>query len=305
VWAQDYPTRPVTLIVPFPAGGPTDAIGRVIAEGMRPALGRPVIVEDAGGAAGSIGAERVAFAAPDGYTVCLGNTVTHVFNGAIFSLKYDVVKAFQPVSLLVNEAAILVVRKDFPANNLRELIAWLKANPDKALLGTGGAGTQSDVVALFFERATGISAQHVPYRGLGPAITALMAGQVDLVMSLPANTLPQVQAGTIKAIAVTSKKRLTAAPDVPTMDEAGLPGFYQVNWHGLFVPKDTPEGIVAKLDTAAVAALANPQVRERLVGLGQDIFPADQQTPAALAAYQKAEIEERWPIIKAAGIKVD
>ena len=303
--ADDYPSRPVTMIVPFPAGGPTDAIGRVIAEGMRPTLGRPVIVENIGGAGGSLGTERIAFAPPDGYTLGLGNTVTHVFNGAIFPLKYDVVNAFAPVGLLVSEAAIIVVRKDLPANNLRELIGWLKAKPGNALLGTAGVSTQSDLVAVFFEKATDTSMQHVPYRGLGPAIQALMSGEVDVVMSLPANTLPQVRAGTIKAIAVTSTSRLAAAPDVPTADEAGLPGFVQTNWHALFVPKNTPAGIVEKLNAAAVAALANPEVHDKLVTLGQDIFPADQLTPAALAAYQKAEIDLRWPVIKAAGIKAE
>lgn len=303
--AETYPSRPITMIVPFPAGGPTDAIGRVFAESMRPSLGQPVIVENVPGAAGSLGTERVALAVPDGYTVGLGNTVTHVLNGAIYPLKYDVVKGFEPVSLLVNEPAMIVAKLGLPANNLRELIAWLKANPDKGLLGTGGIGTVSDVFAVLFEKQTGTSFQHVPYRGLGPAIQALMAEQVDVVMSLPANALPQVRAGTIKAFAVTSKTRLVGAPDIPTVDEAGLEGFYQSNWHGLFVPKDTPSVVAGKLNSAVTTALANPDVRKRLVGLGQDFFPAEQMTPATLGAFQKAEIEERWPIVKAAGIKVE
>ena len=303
--AETYPSRPITMIVPFPAGGPTDAIGRVFAESMRPSLGQPVIVENLPGAAGSLGTERVALAVPDGYTVGLGNTVTHVLNGAIYPLKYDVVKGFEPVSLLVNEPAMIVAKLGLPANNLRELIAWLRANPDKGLLGTGGIGTVSDVFAVLFEKQTGTRFQHVPYRGLGPAIQALMAGQVDVVMSLPANALPQVRAGTIKAFAVTSKSRLVGAPDIPTVDEAGLEGFYQSNWHGLFVPKDTPNIIAGKLNSAVTTALANPDVRKRLVGLGQDFFPAEQMTPAALGAFQKAEIKERWPIVKAAGIKVE
>jgi len=301
--ADDYPSRPITMIVPFPAGGPTDAIGRVIAEGMRASLGRPVVVENIGGAAGSLGTERIARAAPDGYTLGLGNTVTHVFNAAIYPLKYDVVRDFEPVTLLVHEAAVIVVKPSLPVKNLRELIAYLKANPDKVLLGTGGLGTQSDLVAVFFEKQTGTTVQHIPYRGLGPAIQALLSGEVDMVMSLPANALPQVRAGTIRAIAVTAKTRLPGDTDIPTVDEAGLEGFYQTNWHALFLPKGTPAAVVQRINAAAVAALADPQVRERYVGLGQDFFPAEQMTPTALAAFQKSEIAARWPIIKAAGIK--
>jgi tripartite-type tricarboxylate transporter receptor subunit TctC len=303
--AEDYPSRPITMIVPFPAGGPTDAIGRIVAEGMRSSLGRPVIVENIGGAAGSLGTEKVALATPDGYTIGLANSVTHVLNGAIYSLKYDVVKDFEPVALLVNEPAVIVAKPSLPANNLRELIAWLKANPNNAFAGTGGVGTVSDVVAYFFEKQTGTSIQHVPYRGLGPAIQALIAGEVDLVVGLPANVLGQVHAGTIKAFAVTAKTRLEGAPDIPTVDEAGLEGFYQSNWHALYVPKDTPSDIVNKLNAAAVAALADPDVRKKLVVDGQGFFPGDEMTPAALAAFQQREIEQRWPIVKAAGIKAE
>ncbi len=291
------------MIVPFPAGGPTDAIGRVVAQGMQASLGRPVVVENLGGAAGSLGTERVALATPDGYTIGLGNSVTHVLNGAIYSLKYDVVKDFEPVGLLVAEPAVLVGRSTLPANNLREFISWLKENSGKALAGTGGTGTVSDVVLYFLEKQTGVSVQRVPYRGLGPAIQALMAGEVDLSVGLPANVLGQVQAGTIKAFAVTSKTRLVGAPNIPTVDEAGLQGFYQSNWHALFVPKGTSKEIIQKLNAATVAALADPQVRERLVADGQDFFPADELTPEALAAFQQREIAQRWPIVKAAGIK--
>ena len=301
--ADDYPSRPVTMIVPFPAGGPTDAIGRVVAQGMQASLGRPVVVENLGGAAGSLGTEKVALATPDGYTIGLGNSVTHVLNGAIYSLKYDVVKDFEPVGLLVAEPAVLVGRSTLPANNLREFISWLKDNSGKALAGTGGTGTVSDVVLYFLEKQTGVSVQRVPYRGLGPAIQALMAGEVDLSVGLPANVLGQVQAGTIKAFAVTSKTRLVGAPNIPTVDEAGLQGFYQSNWHALFVPKGTPKEIIQKLNAAAVAALADPQIRERLVADGQDFFPPDESTPEALAAFQQREIAQRWPIVKAAGIK--
>jgi tripartite-type tricarboxylate transporter receptor subunit TctC len=301
--ADDYPSRPVTMIVPFTAGGPTDAIGRVVAQGMQGYLGRPVVVENIGGAAGSLGTEKVAMATPDGYTFGLGNSVTHVLNGAIYSLKYNVVKDFEPISLLVAEPAVLVSRSTLLANNLEELIAWLRDNSGKALAGTGGVGTVSDVVLYFLEQRLGISVQRIPYRGLGPAIQAVIAGEVDIAVGLPANILGQVRAGTIKAFAVTAKTRLTGAPNIPTVDDAGLEGFYQSNWHALFAPKGTPRDIIGKLNAAAVAALADPQIRERLVEDGQDPFSSDELTPEALAAFQQREIAQRWPIVKAAGIK--
>jgi tripartite-type tricarboxylate transporter receptor subunit TctC len=301
--AETYPSRPITMIVPFPAGGPTDTIGRVVAEGMRAALGQAVVVENVPGASGNLGTERLARATPDGYTIGLGNSVTHVINAALFPLKYDVVKDFVPVAPLVTEAAVIVARKDFPADDLRAMIAWLKANPDKALLGSAGVGTNSHVIAILFAEKTGACFQIVPYRGLGPVIQELVAGHIDIAMSLPANSLPQVRAGTIKAFAVTSKSRLTGAADVPTVDEAGLPGFYQSNWHALFAPKGMTDDIAGRLNAAANAALTDPALRAKLVELGQGFFPADQRTPAALAAFQKMEIEERLPTIKAAGIK--
>jgi len=301
--ADDFPSRPVTMIVPYPAGGPTDAIGRVIAQGMQPALGRPVVIENVPGAAGGLGTEKVAMATPDGYTFGLGNSVTHVLNGAIYSLKYDVVKDFEPISLLAAEPAIIVGRPTLPANNLRELIAWLKDNSGKSLAGTAGVGSVSDVALYFLEKQIGANIQHIPYRGLGPAVQALMSGEVDLAMSLPANVLGQVQAGTIKAFAVTAKTRLIGAPNIPTVDEAGLEGFYQSNWHALFAPKGTPKEIIGKLNAAAVAALADPEIRKRLVEDGQDPFSSDELTPEALAAFQQREIGQRWPIVKAAGIK--
>ncbi len=301
--ADDFPSRPVTMIVPYPAGGPTDAIGRVIAQGMQSALGRPVVIENIPGAAGGLGTEKVAMANPDGYTFGLGNSVTHVLNGAIYTLKYDVVKDFEPISLLAAEPAVIVGRPTLPANNLRELIAWLKDNSGKSLAGTAGVGSVSDVVLYFLEKQIGASIEHIPYRGLGPAVQAMMAGEVDLAMSLPANVLGQVQAGTIKAFAVTAKTRLVGAPNIPTVDEAGLNGFYQSNWHALFAPKNTPREIIGKLNAAVIAALADPQVRERLVADGQDLFSSDELTPEALATFQQREIAQRWPIVKAAGIK--
>jgi tripartite-type tricarboxylate transporter receptor subunit TctC len=301
--ADDYPSRPVTMIVPYPAGGPTDAVGRLVAQGMQSALGRPVVVENIGGAAANLGTERVARAAPDGYTIGLGNSATHVVNAAIYSLKYDVVKDFEPISLLATEPVVIVGRSTLPANNLHELIAWLKENSGKSLAGTAGVGSVADVSLYFLEKQTGVSIQHIPYHGLAPAVEALLSGQLDLIMSLPGNVLGQVKAGTIKAFAVTAKTRLVGDPEIPTVDEAGLKGFYQSNWHALFAPKGTPKEIIGKLNAAAVAAMADPQVRERLVEDGQDFFPPDELTPQALAAFQQSEIALRWPIIKAAGIK--
>jgi tripartite-type tricarboxylate transporter receptor subunit TctC len=301
--ADDYPSRPVTMIVPYPAGGPTDAVGRLVAQGMQSALGRPVIIENIGGAAANLGTERVARAAPDGYTIGLGNSATHVVNGAVYSLKYDVVKDFEPISLLATEPVVIVGRPTLPANNLRELITWLKENSGKSLAGTAGVGSVADVALYFLEKQIGVSIQHIPYHGLGPAVQAMLSGEIDIVMSLPGNVLGQVKAGTIKAFAVTAKTRLIGDPDIPTVDEAGLKGFYQSNWHALFAPKGTPKEIIGKLNAAAVAAMADPQIRERLVEDGQDFFPSDELTPQALAAFQQSEIAQRWPIIKAAGIK--
>ena len=301
--AQGYPSHPITMIVPFPAGGPTDTIGRVVADGMRHSLGQPIVIENVSGAAGSLGTGRIARTEPDGYTLFLGNSVTHVINGAVYALKYDLLKDFAPVILLANQPQLIVAKKDFPARDLKELIAWLKANPGKASAGIGGIGGVSHVAGVFFEKETGTKFQFVPYRGLGPAMQDLVGGQIDIMIDLAANTLPQVRAGTIKAYAVTSKTRLLAAPDIPTVDEAGLPGFYHSSWHGLWVPQSTPESIVAKLNSAVVAAFADSTIRERLADMGQETFPPEQQSPAALGALQKADIEKWWPVIKAVGLR--
>ena len=301
--AQRFPSRPVTMIVPFPAGGPTDMIGRVIAEGMRSSLGEPIIIENAGGAAGSIGTGRVTRAEPDGYTLFLGNSVTHVINGAVYALRYDLLEDFAPVSLLATQPQLIVARKDLPAENLQELVAWLRANPDKGLAGIGGIGGISHITGIFFQKETGTQFRFVPYRGLGPAMQDLVAGRFDIMIDLAANTLPQVRAGTIKAFAVTSKSRLAAAPEIPTVDEAGLPGFHYSSWHAIWVPKGTPESAVAKLNSALLAVLADTTTQRRLADVGQEIFPPEQRTPMALHALQKAEIEKWWPMIKAAGIR--
>ena len=300
--AQDYPSRPVTIIVPFPAGGSTDAIARILSEGMRSRLRQTIVVENVGGASGNIAVGRVARATPDGYTLVLGSLPTHVLNAAIFTLPYDPINDFEPVSLVSTQPLFIVARKSLPANNLAELIAWLKANPDKATQGTAGSGGASHVAGVFFQKASETRFQFVPYRGAGPAMQDLAAGQIDLMVDLAASAAPQVRAGNVKAFAVTSKYRSEAAPDVPTVDEAGLPGFYVESWHAVWAPKGTSKDVVEKLSDAISQTLDDPAVRQRLASVGQVIFPADQRNPTALAAYQRAEAERWWPVIKAAKI---
>jgi tripartite-type tricarboxylate transporter receptor subunit TctC len=299
--AQVYPSRPITLIVPFPAGGSTDAVARVVAERMRASLGQAVVIENVGGAGGSIGVGRVARATPDGYTLDVGQWDTHVANGATFPLSYDVVKDFEPVALLSSNPFLILAKKALPADDLKALIAWLKANPDKASQAIPTAG--SHVAGILFQKETGTRFAFVPYRGGGPAMQDLVAGQIDLMIIQAAVALPHVRAGAIKAYAVTAGARFAAAPDIPTVDEAGLPGIHMSGWFALFAPKGTPNTVIGKLNAAVVEALADPNVRARLATLGQEIFPREQQTPEALAAYHKAEIEKWWPIIKAANIK--
>ena len=301
--AQAYPTRLITIVVPYAAGGPTDVIGRILAERMRAVLSQTVIVENVTGANGTIGVGRVARATPDGYTISIGHWSTHVVNGAIYQLQYDLLNDFEPISLIATNSYVIVAKNAVPANDLKGFIAWLKANPDKASEGTAGAGSPQHVGGVFFQQATGTRFQFVPYRGAAPAMQDLLAGQIDMIIDDPTNSLPHVRAGGIKAFAVTAKTRLAAAPDIPTVDEAGLPGFYFSRWHALWVPKGTPKNIVGKLNAAVVDALADAAVRARLADLGQEIFPREQQTPEALGAFQKAEIEKWWPIIKAANIK--
>ena len=301
--AQVYPSRPVTMVVPFPAGGSTDTIGRVMADGMRGPLGRSVIIENVGGASGNLGVGRVARAQPDGYTLILGSWPTHVLNAAIFTLPYDPLNDFEPVSLVAAQPLFIIARKAMPARDLTELVAWLKANPDKATQGTAGTGGASHLAGVFFQKATGTRFQFVPYRGSAPAMQDLLAGQIDMMIDLAASATPQVRAGNVKAYAVTAKNRLAAAPDVPTVDEAGLPGYYVLSWHAVWVPKTTPKPVVAKLNAAVVEALADPAVRKRLADVGQEIFSREQLTPEALSAYHKAEIEKWWPMVRTANIK--
>jgi tripartite-type tricarboxylate transporter receptor subunit TctC len=302
-YAQSYPSRPITIVEPFAAGGPIDTIGRILAERMRVSLGQPVVVENVPGASGTLALARVARAAPDGYTISHGSTPTHVFNGAVFNLPFDLEADFEPIAPIASAPLVIVARKSVPAADLAEFIAWLKANP--ASQGTGGVAATSHIAGVFFQQVSGTRFALVPYRGAGPAMQDLVAGQIDMMIDPAANTLPQVRADRIKALAVTARRRLAAAPDIPTVDEAGLPGFYVENWQGFFAPKGTPATIIARLNAAVVEALADPAVRARLIDLGQEIFPREQQTPEALAAMHRAGIEKWWPIIKAAGIKAE
>ena len=303
--AQNYPARPVTMLVPFAADGPVDVIGRLLAERMRQSLGQTLIVENVSGASGSIAVGRVARAAADGYTIVLGNWGTFVANGAFMPLQYDLLNDFAPIAQITTQPYLIVARKSLPANDLRELVAWLKANPDKASQGTSGLGTPAHVAGLFFQKVTGTRFQSIPYRGLAPAMQDLLAGQTDLMFDSPVSSLPQVRAGNIKAFAVMAKTRASAAPEVPTVDEAGLPGVYMGSWYGMWAPKGTPSDVIERLAAAAREALADESVRKRIANLGQEIPPVEQQTPEFLGAFQKAEIETWWPIIKATGIKAN
>ncbi|MEI8277296.1 MAG: tripartite tricarboxylate transporter substrate-binding protein [Hyphomicrobiales bacterium] len=301
--AEEFPTRPITVLVPFAAGGPIDTTTRIVADRMRESLGQTIIIENVGGAAGSLAAARVAKAMPDGYTLMTGIWGTHVANGAIYSLTYDLKADFAPVALLSSNPLLIVSSKKTPANNLQELIAWLKANPDKATQGTSGVGSVGHIGGLFFQKITGTKFQFVPYRGLAPAMQDLMAGNIDLMFDTPATSLPQVKAGNIRAYAVTSMSRIASAPDVPTVDEAGLPNLHISTWTAFFAPKGTPKEVVAKLSAAAMAALKEPNVQKRLAEVGQDIYPPEQQTAEYLAKLQDEEIKKWWPIIKDANIK--
>ena len=303
--AQTYPSRPITMIVPLAPGGSTDVIARIMAEGMRASLGQPVIVENVTGAGGTIGVGRLARATPDGYTIGIGQWGTNMANGAIYTLQYDLLKDFEPIALIASQPFLIVTRKTMPAKDLKELVAWLKANPDKATQGNSGIGTPSHVAGVFFQNAVGASWPLVPYRSAGLSMQDLVAGNIDLTLDTPAVSMPQVRSGNIKAYAVTAKSRIAVAPDIPTTDEAGLPGFYFSFWHALWVPKGTPKDIIAKLNAAAVSTLADGAMRAKLVELAQEIFPRDQQTPEALLAYHQAEIAKWWPVIKAANIKAE
>jgi len=301
--AQTYPTKPVTIVVPFAAGGPSDAIARILGDRMKATLGQPFLIENVTGAGGSIGVGRAVRAAPDGYTISFGHLGTHVANQAIYPLPYDMLTDLDPVVLLPSNPMVVVSRNSLPAKSLQELIAWLKTNPDKASAGTAGAGSGSHIAGVYMQNLTGLRLQFVPYRGTAPALTDLVAGQIDIIVDQASNSMQQIRSGSIRAYAITDRKRLAVAPDIPTVDEAGLPGFYMTLWNGLWVPKGTPKEAITKLNGAVVEALADPAVKKRLVDLGLEIPERDQLTPEALGAWHKAEAAKWWPIIKAANIR--
>jgi tripartite-type tricarboxylate transporter receptor subunit TctC len=292
------------MIVPFPPGGATDAIARIMNERLRAALGQPVIIENVGGAGGSIGVGRAVRSPPDGYTLNLGQLGSHVMNGAAYDLSYDLVNDLDPVSLIAANPQVIVARSGMPTNNLKELIAWIKANPGKVTVGNAGIGSPGHVGGVFFQNTIGGQMQFVPYRSAGPASQDLLAGNIDMMMDTAATSGGHVRSGLLKAFAMTANKRSAVVPDVPTTDEAGLPGFYFYFWHALWVPKGTPKDVIAKLNEAVVKARNDPATHKRLADAGQEFFPADMNSPEALGKYQKAEIDKWWPVIKAAGIKV-
>jgi tripartite-type tricarboxylate transporter receptor subunit TctC len=303
--ADNFPSHPITIIVPFSAGGPSDAMARVLAERMQRSLGQTILIENVTGAGGSLGVGRVVRAPADGYTIGFGHLGTNVANGAIYKLGYDLVTDLEPIVMLPSNPMIIVSKNAVPAKTLQELLAWLKAKPSPPTAGTAGAGSGSHIAGLYFENVTGIKLQYVPYRGTAPALTDLVAGQIDIIVDQTSNSINQVRAGTIRAYAITADKRVDSAPEIPTTDEAGLPGFHMTLWSGFWVPKDTPKDIITRLNAAAVEALGDPAVQKKLGDLGLDMPPKDQLTPAALGVWQKAEIAKWWPMIKAANVKVE
>ena len=303
--AQTYPSRSISIVVPFAAGGPTDTLARIVSDPIRKLLGQTVVVENVTGAGGSIAVGRVARAAPDGYTLSIGHWGSHVVNGAYYTLPFDLLTDLDPVAMIASNPQVVISKLAVPAKNLKELIAWSKANQDKLLVGTGGVAASSHMGGIYFQNAIGTKFQYVHYRGGAPAIQALLSGEVDIYVTQVSGAVPLVRAGKIRAYAVTSKNRQEAAPEIPTVDEAGLPGLYTSVWHAIWVPKSTPKDIIGKLNAAFVATLADANVRKRFGDLGQEIPSREELTPQALAAYHKAEIDKWWPLIKAAGLKAE
>jgi tripartite-type tricarboxylate transporter receptor subunit TctC len=301
--AENYPARAITMIVPFPAGGATDTLARFLAEKMRAILGQSVIIENVAGAAGSIGVGRAVRSAPDGYTLSIGTSTTHMLTGGLYALSFDLLKDLEPVIQIGSEPLLIVGRKSLPADDLKGLIGWLKANPDRASVGIAGVGATGHLTGISFQKETGTKFQFVPYRGNAPAMQDLLAEQIEFMIEPLSNFKSLVGAGSVKPFAITGKARLPSWPDIPTADEAGVPGFFASLWYGLWVPKDTPKDIVAKLNATMVQALADPSVQKRFEELGIQITPLQQQSPEALRAFQQAEAERWWPIIRAANLK--
>jgi len=303
--AEEYPARAITMIVPFPAGGATDTLARFLAEKMRAILGQPVVIENIGGAAGTIGVTRAVRAAADGYTLSIGTSTTHMLTGGLYRLPFDLLNDLEPIILIGSEPLLIVGKKDSPADDLKGLIAWLKEHPGKASVGIAGVGATGHLTGISFQKVTGTKFEFVPYRGNGPAMQDLLGGQIDFMIEPASNFRPLLGAGSIKPFAITGHARLPSAPDIPTADEAGLSGFFASLWYGLWAPKGTPKDVIARLNATMTQVLFDPQVRQRFTELGIQMTPIDQQSPEALRAYQKAEAERWWPIIKAANIKVE
>jgi tripartite-type tricarboxylate transporter receptor subunit TctC len=303
--AQSYPSKRITMIVALPAGGAVDALARVMAEHMRVTLGQTIVVENMGGAGGTLSIARVVRSAPDGYTLGMGTLGQYVISGAVYPLQFDMLADLSPVARLASVPYWMVARKNLPPNTLKELVDWLKANPDKASATSVGTASMARFCGMGFQAATGTRFQFVPYRGGAPALNDLVAGQVDLSCDLAANSLSQYRNGNIKAYAVMTRSRWFVAPEVPTAEEAGLPGLLYSTWHGIWAPKGTPADIVARVNAAANAAMADPEVQKRIAALGMDLPQRDMTTPAAFAAFHKAEVEKWYPIVKAAGVKAE
>jgi tripartite-type tricarboxylate transporter receptor subunit TctC len=305
VFAQAYPARPITMIVPFPAGGATDTLARFLAENMRPALGQSIVIENVAGAAGSLGVGRAVRAGGDGYTLSIGTSTTHMLTGGLYALPFDLLKDLEPVIQIGSEPLLIVGKKSLPADDLKGLIAWLKANPDKASVGIAGVGAAGHLTGISFQKETGTKFQFVPYRGNAPAMQDLLAEQIDFMIEPSSNFKSLLGAGSVKPFAITGKTRLPSSPTIPTADQAGLPGFFASLWYGLWVPKGTPKDIIVRLNATMVQVLADPKVKQRFEELGIEVAPLQQQSPEALGAFQKAEAERWWPVIKASGIKAE
>jgi tripartite-type tricarboxylate transporter receptor subunit TctC len=304
--AEDYPSRPITMVIPFAAGGPTDVLGRVVADRMSQLLGQQVVVENVGGAGGMTGVQRVAQSPPDGYTIALGTVGTHAQNQTLYKRPlYNAATDFTPVALMAQVPLVLIARKDLPVNNLQEFIAYTKANQSKMSFGSAGAGSATHLGCLLLNAATGVDIQHVPYRGTGPAMQDLAAGRIDYLCEIVTTALPQIQGGTVKPVAMLSLDRSPVLPNLSTANESGLPKFEAYTWNAIFLPKGATREIVNKLQNVIAETMKTSAVKDRLEGLGVMIVPPEKQTPAYLDQFVKSEIE-KWAVpIRASGAEVE